>query len=68
LELSRFTICSAACRLFHCEEESAPEFGESPDMSMEYDEFHEEVKRSATESGEGLFHSISTIPETFKQE
>jgi len=45
-----------------------PEFRNLPDISMKYDEFHEEVESSASDSSGSLFLSSLEIPEPFKQE
>ena len=50
------------------EEVSATEFNDLPDVSMEYDEFHKEVKSYASDSDGSVFKSSSSIPEQFKQE
>ena len=34
----------------HCKKVSLPEFSELPDVFMDYDEFHEEVESSASDS------------------
>ena len=49
----------------HCEEVPVPEFSDLPDESMEYDECHQEVESSASDSGENVFENSSSIPEQF---
>ena len=51
----------------HCEELPLPEFSDLLDVFMEYGEFHEEVKSSASDSGGNVFESSLSIPEQFKQ-
>ena len=47
----------------YCEEVPLPDFSDLPDVFMEYDEFHEEVESSASDSSESVFKSNSSIPE-----
>jgi len=54
--------------VLHCEEVPAPEFYDFSAISMEYDDFHEEWKTSASEGGKSVFHSTSAMPNPFKQE
>ena len=51
----------------HCEEISATEFFDSRDISMDYNEFHEEVESSASNSSGSVFQSSSVLPELFKK-
>ena len=52
----------------HYEEVPIPEFSDLPDVFMEYDDFHEEVESSASDIGESVLESSSSILEQFKQE
>ena len=47
----------------HCEEAHVPKFSVLSDVSMEYDEFHEEVESSASNSGGSVFNNIFTVRE-----
>ena len=51
----------------HCEK-PVPEFSDLPDISMEYDEFYEDVESSASDSGGNVFKINSSILEQFKQD
>ena len=57
---------SARLPVPHCEEVPVPEF--VPDIPMGYDEFHEEVESSASDSVGSVFESSSSVPKQFKQE
>ena len=59
---------SARQPMFYCEEVPVPEFNDLYDISMKYDDFHVEAESSASESGESVFESSSSISEQFKQE
>ena len=59
---------SARQPLPHCEEVSVPEFSDLLDVFMEYDKFNEEVKSSASDSGESVFKSNLSTPEQFNLE
>ena len=52
----------------HCEEVPVPKFSDLPDITMEYDEFQEKVKSSASDSDGNGFESSLSTPEQFKQE
>ena len=43
------------------------DFGDLPDISMEYDEFHKEVESSASDIGGSVFESSLSVLEQFKQ-
>ena len=59
---------SARRPLPHCKEVLMLEFNDFLNKSMDYDEFHEEVKSIASESNGSVFKTSSSIPEQFKQE
>ena len=66
--LNYLDLKSARRPVPHCEEVPVPEFNDLLHVFMEYNEFHEKVKSSASCQGGSVFESSSTIPKQSKQE